>query len=74
MLKYDKVDITEGIDLNKTNKCKECMFCNYWYYLNKNFSYAPFTCDGCYNIVQKSIDFKDIAVIYVKKNCIQSLF
>ena len=26
MLKYDKVDITEGIDLNKTNKSKEFCF------------------------------------------------
>ena len=67
MLKYDKIDITEGIDLNKTNKSKECMFCHYWYYLNKNFSYGPFTCDGCYDIVQRSTDFKNIASIYVKK-------
>ena len=29
MLKYDKIDITEGIDLNKTNKSKECTFCHY---------------------------------------------
>ena len=67
MLKYDKIDITEGIDLNKNNKSRKCMFCHYWYYLNKNFSYGPVTCDGCYNIVQKSIDFKNIATIYVKK-------
>ena len=42
MLKYDKIDVTEGIDLDKTNKSKECMFCHYWYYLNKNFTYGPF--------------------------------
>ena len=47
MLKYDKVNITEGIDVDKTNKPRECMFCHYWYYLIKNFSYGPFTCDGC---------------------------
>ena len=57
MLKYDKTDITEGIDVDKTNKSRECMFCHYWYFLNKNFSYGPFTCDGFYNIVQKSTDF-----------------
>ena len=74
MLKYDKIDITEAIDLNKTNKSKECMFYHYWYYLNKNFSYGPFTCDGCYDIVQRSTDFKNITIIYVKKNCMQSLF
>ena len=51
MSKYDKIDTTEGIDFDKTNKSRECMFCHFWYYLNKNFSYDPFTCDGCYNIV-----------------------
>ena len=35
-LKYDKINITEGIHLNKTNKSRKCMFCHYWYYLNKN--------------------------------------
>ena len=57
MLKYDKIDITEGIDVDKTNKSREYMFCHYWCYLNKNFSYGPFTCDGYCNIVQKSTDF-----------------
>ena len=68
MLKYDKIDITEGIDVDKTNKSRECMFCHYWYYLNKNFSYGPFTRDGCYNIVQRSPDFKNIAIVYVTKS------
>ena len=74
MLKYNKIDITEGIDLNKTNKSKECMFCHYWYYLNKNFTYGPFTCDGCYNIVQRSIDFKNIAIVHVKNNAYRVYF
>ena len=29
MLKYDKIDITEGIDVDKTNKLRECKFCHY---------------------------------------------
>ena len=69
MLKHDRIDISEGIDINKTNESKECKFCHYWYFLNKNFSYGPFTCDGCYNIVQRSTDFKNIAIIHVKKKC-----
>ena len=42
MLEYDRIDISEGIDLNKTNKSKECMLCHYFYFLNKNFSYGPY--------------------------------
>ena len=74
MLKYDKIDITEGTDVDKTNKSRKCMFCHYWYYLNKNFSYDPFTCDGCYNIVQKSTDFKNNAIIHVKKTACRVYF
>ena len=74
MLKYGKIDITEGIDLNKTNKSKIFMFCHYWYYLNKNFTYGTFTCDGCYDIVQRSTYFKNIAIIYVKKTAYKVYF
>ena len=68
MIEYEKIDISEGIDINKTNKSKECMLCHYWYFLHKNFSYGPYLCDGCYNIMQKSIDSKNIDIVYVKGN------
>ena len=38
MLKHDRIDISEGIDVNKS---KESMFCHYRYFLNKNFGYDP---------------------------------
>ena len=68
MLEYDRINISEGIDVNKTNKSKECMLCHYWCFLDKNFSCGPFLCDGCYNIAQKSNDFKNIAIVHVKKS------
>ena len=74
MLKYDKINITEGIDVDKTNKSGKCMFCHYWYYLNKNYSYSPFTCDRCYNIVQRSTDFKNIAIVHVKSKAYRIYF
>ena len=67
MLEYDRIDISEGTDVNNTNKSKEYMLCHYWYFLNKNFSWL-YLCDGCYTIMQKSIDFKNIAIVYVKKS------
>ena len=74
MLKYDRIDISEGIDITKRDKSKECMFCHYWYFLNKNFSYGPYTCDGCYDIVQRSTDFKYIAVVHIKKTAYRIYF
>ena len=32
MLEYDKIDISEGIDIYKTSASKECDICNYWYF------------------------------------------
>ena len=68
MLEYEKIDISEGIDINKTNKSKECMLCHYWYLLDKNFSNGPYLCDGCYNIMHKSNNFINIVIVYVKKS------
>ena len=68
MLEYHRIDISEGIHDNKTNLSKECMLCHYWYFLDENFSYRPYLCDGCYNIIQKSIKFKNIAIVHVKKS------
>ena len=74
MFEYDRIDFSEGIDINETNKSKEGMLCHYWYFLDKNFSYGPFPCNGCYNIMQKSNDFKNIVIVHIKKKCIKNLF
>ena len=74
MLEYDRIDVSEGIDVDNTNKSKECMLCHYWYFLDKNFSYGPSLCDGCYDIMQKSIDLKNIAIVHVKKNAYKIYF
>ena len=44
------------------------MLSHYWYFLDKKISYGPYICDGCYNIMQKSNNFKNIAIVYVKKS------
>ena len=68
MIEYKRIYISEGIDINKTNKFKKCMLCDYWVFLDKNFSYGLYLCDGCYNIMQKSVDSKNIDIVYVKGN------
>ena len=74
MLEYEIIDISEGTDVDKTNKSKECMLCQYWYFLDKNFSYRPYLCDGYYNIAQKSIDFKNVAIIHIKDSAYRIYF
>ena len=48
MLEYDRIDISEGIDIKKCKEtCKECNLCNFYYFLDKNFKYGPYLCNGC---------------------------
>ena len=35
MSHYDRIDVSEGIDVTKTSASKECDICHYWYFLNK---------------------------------------
>ena len=46
MLEFDGIDISEGIDINKSNKSNECDIYHYWYFLDKNFNYEPYLCNG----------------------------
>ena len=39
MLEYDRIDISERIDVNKTNLWKERDICHYWYFKNIGFKY-----------------------------------
>ena len=73
MLKHDRIDISEGIDVNRTDKSKKFKFCHHWHFLNKNCSYGPYLCDGCYDISQRSTDLKNIAIVHIKK-CIFSTY
>ena len=34
MLHFDRIDDSEGINVNKTCKSKACDICHYWYFLN----------------------------------------
>ena len=68
MLEYDKIDILEGIDINKASASKECDICHYWYFLNKNFSYDPYLYNGCRDLIQKSMNFNDVAIVSIKGN------
>ena len=37
MLEYDRIDISEGTDVNKTSALKECDICHYWYFKDIGF-------------------------------------
>ena len=68
MLEYDRIDISEEIDIKKANASKECKICHYWYFKHIGFKYQPHLCNGCHGLPETAVSFNDVAIIYVKES------
>ena len=66
MLEYGRIDISKGILVNKINASKECDICHYWYFKDMGFKYEPYLCNSCHGLMQKAINFNDVAIVSVK--------
>ena len=65
MLEYDRIDISEGIDVNKCeDTSRKCNLCQYYYFVFKNFNYQRHICDGCHDLSVKAISMQNIAIVY----------
>ena len=62
------INNSEGIDINKTNASKECDICHYWNFLDRGFKYEPYLCNGCHGLMQKALNFNDVAIVFVKRS------
>ena len=65
MLGYDRIDISERVDVNKINASKEHDICYSWYFEDIGFKYEPYLTNGCHDLMQKAMSFNDIAIVYV---------
>ena len=68
MLEYERIDISEEIDVNKTNLSKKYYICHCWYFKDIGFKYEPYLCNGCHDLMQKTMGFNNIAIACIKEN------
>ena len=76
MLYYDRIDVSGGIDVNKTSASKECDICHCWYFLNFSFKFQPNVCNRCHDLLMMSMNLSNIAILNIKGSdycCIISL-
>ena len=74
MSTYERIDISDGIDVNNSDESKKCTLCHYWYIIDKNFSYGRYLCDRYQNMIQKCNKLKNIAIIRIKKIVYRTCF
>ena len=73
MLYFDRIHVSEGIDVNKTSASKECNLCHYYYFLNYGFKFQP---NVCHDLLMMSINLSNIAILNIKGSnylCVISL-
>ena len=66
MLYFDKIDVSERIDVNKTRKSKEYGICYYWYFLNKEFKFQRYVSNRCHDLLMMSMNLSHNAILKIK--------
>ena len=76
MLYFDRIQVSEGVDVNKTSTLKECDICHYWYFLNYSFKFQTNVCNRCLSLLIMFMNLSGIAILNIKGSdyrCIVSL-
>ena len=66
MLCFDRIEVSEGLDVNKINESKQCDICHYWYFLNKGFKFQSNVCNRCHDLLIMSMNLSDIPILNIK--------
>ena len=67
MLRYQKIDVSEGIDVNKTSASEECELCHYWFFKDVGFKFEKHVCNGCHDLLTMAYSLKNIAILSAKE-------
>ena len=51
MLYFDRTDVSERTDVNKTSVSKECDICQYRYFLNYSLKFQPNISNRCHDLL-----------------------
>ena len=61
-----KIDVSEGIDVNKTTASKECELCHYWLFKDVGFKFEEHVCNKCHDLLTMAYSLKNIAILSAK--------
>ena len=66
MLQYQKLDVSEGIDVNKTSASKEYELCHYWFFKDTGFKFEEHVCNGYHDLLTMAYGLENIAILRTK--------
>ena len=66
MLQYERIDVSERIDLDKLDKSKESLTCHYWYFKDIGYIYEPHVFNQYYDLSLVVYDLNDSMILNIK--------
>ena len=63
ILYFDRIAVSEGIDVNKTSGSKASDIFHYWYFLNYSFKFQPNVYNRCHDLLMLSMNLSNIAIL-----------
>ena len=55
MLEYERIDMSEGVDVNKAIDLRDYIICHYWYFFKISVRFQSKVCNGCNGLLQKAM-------------------
>ena len=78
MLQHQRIDVSDRIVIDTSNKSKECMILNYWYFedigykfgykfrYKFDYKFEPHVCNKCHDISVMAYELENIAIRNIK--------
>ena len=74
MLQYKKIDVSEGIDVNKTSASNECELSHYWFFKDVGLKFEEHVCNGCHYLLTTAHSLKKYSDIERKKEPLLDIY
>ena len=66
MLYFERINVSKGIDVNRTSESKECDIFLYWYFLNKSFRFQSNVFSRSHDLLMMLMNLSDITISNIK--------
>ena len=63
MLQYQKINVSEGIDVIKTSESEKCELCYCWIFKDVGFKFEKYVCNGCHDLLTMAYFLKNIVIL-----------
>ena len=66
MLQNQKIDVSEGININTASASKECELFHYWIFKDIGFKFEEYVCNKCHDLLTMAYSLKNIEILNAK--------